>query len=89
MKTINFRQFAIFTDITRKNTATVDASRDVSEALYKGANGIMAHSLAIRIYESQGTIELSAEEEAFLRRFIQEATTPVFQDSFEANLKSE
>lgn len=79
----------MFTDITKKKAVKADVSRDIAEAIYKGANGLVAHSIAIRIYESQGDIELSAEEEAFLRRFIQEATTPVFQDSFEANLKSE
>lgn len=89
MKTINFRQFAMFTDITKKNTVKTDVSRDVAEALYKRANGLVAHSVAMRIYEAQGEVALSEEEEAFLRRFVQAETTPVFQDSFEANLKEE
>ena len=86
MKKINFRQFSLFTDISRKNTTKTDVSTAIADAIYKQAMGIMAHSLAIRIYESNGEIELSPEEAAFLGRFIRENTTPLFQDSFESNL---
>ena len=87
MKTINFKQFAMFTDITKKNSVRVDVSRDFADAIYRGANGIVAHSVAMRIYESSGEMELNAEEELFLREYIKKNTTPMFQDSFEANLK--
>lgn len=86
MKTINFKQFEVFTDITKKNTAKTDVSMAIADAIYKQAMGIMAHSVALRIYESNGEIELSPEEAAFLGRFIRENTTPLFQDSFESNL---
>lgn len=87
MKTINFRQFAMFTDITKKNSVRADVSREFADAIYRGANGIVAHSVAMRIYESSGEMVLSAEEELFLREYIKGNTTPLFQDSFEANLK--
>ena len=76
----------MFTDISQSNTVEVDVSRDLADHIYKEANGIVAHDLAFRIYRAEGEVELSEEEQNFLSSFIA-TTTPVFQDSFSANLK--
>ena len=85
MKKIDFRHFKVFTDISQTKSTVTDVSRDLADSIYLNANGIVAHDLAFRIYRSEGSIELSAEELAFLEKFLAQAT-PVFQDSFHANL---
>ncbi len=77
----------MFLDITQEKTQIVDVSRDLADTIYKNANGIMAHDLAFRIYRSEGQLELTDDELAFLASFLN-STTPIFQDSFAANIQS-
>lgn len=86
MATVNFKQFKTFTDITRENTAIVDVRKPLADALYKTANGIAAHDLALRIYRSDGEIELEESDAQLLRNFAKNLT-PMFMDSLEENLK--
>lgn len=85
MKQIDFKHFKMFTDITQENTIETDISRDFADTIYKNANGIVAHDLALRIYRATEPLALTDEELAFLHPFIS-GTTPVFQDSFNANI---
>lgn len=85
MKKINFKQFKTFTDITREKTSLVDVRKPLADALYKNANGIAAHDLALRIYRSDGDIELEESDAQLLRNFAKNLT-PIFMDSFEENL---
>lgn len=86
MKKINFRTFAFFTDITRENTVKQDVARELADLIYKNGNGVLAHDVALRIYESKGDVELTDEEVAYLEGFMR-GLTPAFQDSFRANLR--
>lgn len=86
--TIDFKNFQMFTDISQNNSVTVDVRRDFADMIYKNANGIVAHDLALRIYRADGAIEINDEEKEFLTAFAQRGT-PMFFDSFNANLKDE
>lgn len=86
--TIDFKNFQMFTDISQTSSVTVDVRRDFADMIYKNANGIVAHDLALRIYRSEGPIEVNQEEKEFLYAFAQRGT-PMFFDSFNANLKDE
>ena len=88
MKTVNFTQFKMFLDITQEKTTTVDISRDLADTIYKNANGIVAHDLALRIYRAKEPITLTDEEAAFLTDVLK-GSTPLFQDSFAANIKND
>ena len=85
MKTINFKEFRMFTDIRQVESIIIDYSVDFADLLYKNTNGIMGHDLALRIYRSEGPVSFNDEELSFLRDFIT-GTTPIFQDSFEQNI---
>lgn len=87
MKTINFKQFELYADIAKERTIKADVARNIADLIYKSATGIMAHDLAIRIYESTGPIEVNDEEVQFLSNFFKAMTTPAFQDSFTESLK--
>ena len=84
---IDFNHFKMFTDISQENTVEEDAHKTFSDLLYKNYNGIQAHDLALRIYRSDGEIELSDEDVALLTNFVENGFTPIFIDSFRANLK--
>lgn len=84
MKKINFKQFKTFTDITREKTSLVDVRKPLADALYKTANGIAAHDLALRIYRSDNEMELEDSDVQLLRDFAK-TLTPIFMDSLEEN----
>lgn len=86
MKNIDFKRFKIFTDITREKTSLMDVRKPLADTLYKNANGIVAHDLALRIYRSDGEIELEDSDVRLLRDFAN-TLTPIFMDSLEENLK--
>ncbi len=86
MKTINFKNFKMFDDISKETSSIVDARKDVADNIYKSTNGIAALDLSLKIYKSTGTIELSDEEFALLEAFIA-TCTPRFIESFRANVK--
>ena len=86
MKTLDFRHFKIFTDISQQRTVETDMATDFADALYKNANGIVAHDPALRIYREKGPVELTEQEEAFLIDFSKKHTTPLFQDSLISNI---
>lgn len=86
MEKIDFKQFKFFTDITREEISLVDVRKPLADTLYKNANGIVAHDLALRIYRSNGEIELE-DSDVRLLRDLANTLTPIFMDSLEENLK--
>ena len=85
-KTIDFTSFKMFTDISQEETVISDHRREFADVIYKNIPGIAAHELALRIYKSNGPIELSDEDLNILLPFVEQGFVPVFIDSFKANL---
>ena len=86
MAKINFKQFKLFTDITQQHSDTVDVSRAFADTLYKNGSGIVMHDLALRIFRSEGEMELTHEDVVTIQRAAERLCTPVFIDSIKANL---
>lgn len=78
----------MFLDITGEHTKTFDIRREVADSLYTKMSGIVAHDLALRIYRSEGAIELNEEEAALLTEFSRQCSG-AFADSWEAATKEE
>lgn len=89
MKKIDFRNFKVFTDISGEKTETLDITLMFSDMLYKRVNGIVAHDLALRIYRADKPVEFTDEEIGMLRPFVEANFTPIFIDSFNANITEE
>lgn len=83
---IDFKHFRVFTDISQSKTEEADVSFVFSDMLYKKTNGIVAHDLALRIYKAEKAVEFTKEETDLLKQFVGENFTPVFIDSFNANI---
>lgn len=84
--TINFQNFQFFTDITQTTTTEVDFRRDFADLMYKNLNGIEAHDLALRIYRSEGDMDVS-EGDLDLIKALASKAKPIFYDSILSNIK--
>lgn len=62
MKKLNFRQFVMPTGVRRAKHCTVDAREGFADMIYNNVNGIRAHALALKIYQSDGEEEYSKED---------------------------
>ena len=85
MKTINFKRFGMFEDISHSSKVEVDVRKELADNIYKTTNGIAALNLALKIYRSEGTISFTQEEFTLLEEFANTGT-PRFIDSFQANV---
>lgn len=83
---IDFGRFPMWTGIKREKTVALDVREVLADVVYKNLPGVAASSLAHRIYESKGEVELSGKD-ADLLRSIGHLMTGVFCDSLESALK--
>lgn len=67
MVRINFKKLPVYTSIKKDRTEEVDASFLVANTIYTQVGGLVAHSLAMRIYE-QGEVELNENEVELVRK---------------------
>ena len=86
--TCNFKNFKIFTGISRKETRPFDVREELANSLYLAGRGIRMHDLAMRIFHSDGPVELDEADVQLLREFAQ-TLSPAFIDSFDQNLGTE
>lgn len=81
MKTINFKEFGIYTGISRNDQYVGDARESVANILYLNVSGIRAHSLALKIYQSDGNTEYSDGEIQLIQEVANKFCLPNFIDS--------
>ena len=81
---INFEDIGIYTDIERKTMVRLDMKKKIANDLYNRGQGIAFHALALKIYNSQGEIELSEEEYNLLMDYTRQMGTPAAIDALES-----
>lgn len=81
---INFKKLPVYTSIKKDKTEEVDASFIIANTIYTNVGGLVAHSLAMRIYE-QGEVELD-ENEAELICKVAEGFAGILADSIKDNI---
>lgn len=67
MVRIDFRKLPVYTSIKKDRTEEFDASYLVANTIYTQVGGLVAHSLAMRIYEN-GEVELNENEVELVRK---------------------
>ena len=85
MTRVDFKKLPVYTSIKKDKTEEVDVSYIVSNTIYTNMGGVMAHSLAMRIYE-QGEVELT-EKEVELVSKVADGFVGVLADSIKEALK--
>lgn len=78
-KKIDFRKVKVFDSIDRSKSHTEDLSW-LADQMYKTAGGIAYMSLALKIYEAKGEIEIDDKEEKLLLDFVK-PMPPIIADS--------
>ena len=86
MTKINFQQLKVYVSITRKNVQKIDAREQFADMIYTHVNGIRAHALAMKIYESKGNTEYSPEEVKLIRAVAEQLCVPGFIDGLNEQL---
>ena len=81
MKTINFKEFGIYTGISRNGQYVGDVRESVANILYLNVSGIRAHSLALKIYQSNGATGYSDDEVSLIQEVTNKYCLPNFIDS--------
>lgn len=77
---INFQQFKVYASVSRKAAQTIDAREQFADMIYTHVNGIRAHALAMKIYESEGETEYGPEEMKLIRSVAEQLCVPGFID---------
>ena len=83
---VNFKLFPLYTSIKRDKTNEVDISEAIANVIYMNVGGVVAHSLALRIYE-QGEVELN-EKEVELIMQVADGFVGMLADSIKDKLSS-
>lgn len=89
MKKLNFKEFSIPTGISRKHRQTGDARESFANLLYLNVNGIRAHALALKIYQSEGEVSYTDEEVQLITEVAERMCTPNFIDGLNEQLSDE
>ena len=76
MKTINLKEFDVFTDITKKQRVRCDVRKSVANMLYNQMHGIEALNLALMIYKSEGKLVVSDDDLRTLQLAFEQFGTP-------------
>lgn len=85
MKKIDFRKLKVYTSIRKDEVKEMDAAYLIANTIYTNMGGVMAHSLAMRIYE-KGEVELNEKEEEMLVK-LADGFAGVLADSIKDNMK--
>ncbi len=88
MKEIDFQYIKIYTTVSRKVAQTVDVRETFADMIYKNVNGIKAHALAMKIYNSEGETEYSEEEVKLIRAVAEQWCVPGFIDGLNDQLNN-
>ncbi len=87
MTKLNFKQFNIPTGISRRVKQMGDARESFANLLYLNVNGIRAHALAMKIYNSEGETEYTPEEVKLIQEIANKFCTPNFIDGLAEQLE--
>ncbi len=87
MAKLNFQQFRIPLGIDKSQYQSGDVRESVANMLYLNVNGIRAHSLALKIYHSEGDTDFCDEEVKMLKGVANAYATPAFIDGLNSQLE--
>ncbi|MDL2243531.1 hypothetical protein LJB84_01660 [Bacteroidales bacterium OttesenSCG-928-J19] len=89
MNKVNFKELSIYTGIAKKKKMSGDARETFADILYSQCNGIRAKNLAMKIFNSDGEMEVSPEDINLIRFTADNFCTPAFIDAINEQLNRE
>ena len=86
MKRIDFQHFNVYTSVSRKVARPMDVRETFADMIYNNVNGIKAHALALKIYESEGEADYTDDEVKLVRVVAERLCVPGFIDGLNEQL---
>lgn len=83
---IDFEHFSIPVGIGGGRWVTSDVREKFADVIYKNMNGIRAHTLAMKIFKSDGPTDYTYEEYTMIKRTAENMCTPAFIDGLRAQI---
>lgn len=80
MRRIDFQHFNVYLSVTRKEARPMDVRETFADMIYNNVNGIKAHALALKIYESEGEADYTDDEVKLVRTVAERLCVPGFID---------
>jgi len=81
---IDFTKFVVFTDLAHTKSNTYDIREQIADELYQKGSGIPYHALALKIYNSEGELELSEKEFDLIMKLAEVCFAPYIIDSLKS-----
>lgn len=83
---IDFQHFNVYTTVSRKDVRQMDVRETFADMVYNNVNGIKAHALALKIYDSAGYADYSDDEVKLVRIVAERLCVPGFIDGLNEQL---
>lgn len=83
---INFEKFKVYTSISHKTAQAIDVRERFADMIYTGMNGIRAHTLAMKIFKSEGSVDYETEEIKLIKGIAEQFCVPGFIDGLNEQL---
>lgn len=83
---IDFQHFNVYLSVSRKEARPMDVRETFADMIYNNVNGIKAHALALKIYESEGGVDYTDDEVKLVRVVAERLCVPGFIDGLNEQL---
>lgn len=84
MVKINFSAIRVFKDLAKTKAEVKNMKEEVANDLYQNGQGIAFHALALKIYNTQGEVELDDKEYSLLMAYANQMCTPAIIDALQS-----
>ena len=86
MRRIDFQHFNVYLSVIHKEARPMDVRETFADMIYNNVNGIKAHALALKIYESEGEADYTDDEVKLVRVVAERLCVPGFIDGLNEQL---
>ena len=86
MRRIDFQHFNVYLSVSHKEARPMDVRETFADMIYNNVNGIKAHALALKIYESEGEADYTDDEGKLVLVVAERLCVPGFIDGLNEQL---
>ena len=86
MRRIDFQHFNVYLSVSHMEARPMDVRETFADMIYNNVNGIKAHALALKIYESEGEADYTDDEVKLVRVVAERLCVPGFIDGLNEQL---
>lgn len=86
MTTLNLNKLKIYKSLDKSDYVICDGAKEVANFIYNNMNGLPCHALAIKLYNSEGIVQLDQDEEKLLMDAVH-SLTPAAIDAISERIK--